>query len=229
MPQIQTGILYVIPTPIGNLDDMTVRAVKALKTCDLILAEDTRHSSILFRHYGIESKMMPYHRHNEHSVTSKVIGSLKLGENIAVISDAGTPGISDAGYLLVRECVKEGIKVICLPGSTAFVPALITSGFPTNEFLFVGFLPQKKGRQTKLQQLAAEPRTVILYESPNRLVKLLHELKLHLGAERRASVSREISKIHEETVRGTVEELLTHFSRATVKGEIVVVLGPPDD
>jgi 16S rRNA (cytidine1402-2'-O)-methyltransferase len=155
-----------------------------------------------------------------------VIGLLKLGENIGIISDAGTPGISDAGYLLVRECVKEGIEVNCLPGPTAFVPALITSGFPTNEFLFVGFLPQKKGRQKKLQQLAAEPRTVILYESPNRLVKLLHELKLHFGTERRASVSREISKIHEETVRGTVNELYTHFSGSTVKGEIAVVLGP---
>jgi 16S rRNA (cytidine1402-2'-O)-methyltransferase len=205
---------------------MTVRAVKTLKNCNLILAEDTRHSAILLRHYGIESKMMPYHLHNEHSVTPKVIGLLKLGENIGIISDAGTPGISDAGYLLVRECVKEGIEVICLPGPTAFVPALITSGFPTNEFLFVGFLPQKKGRQKKLQQLAAEPRTVILYESPNRLVKLLHELKLHFGAERRASVSREISKIHEETVRGTVNELYTHFSGSTVKGEIAVVLGP---
>lgn len=221
-------MLYVVPTPVGNLGDLTFRAVALLNDVDTILAEDTRHSRILLQHYDVKSKVMAYHQFNEHSLTPSLISRMKSGERLALISDAGTPGISDAGYLLVHECVKQQIPVTCLPGATAFTPALIASGFPTNEFLFAGFLPQKKKRQKKLEQLATEPRTMILYESPNRLMKLLGELKLHMGGERKASVSREISKLHEETVRGTIDELISRFDASGIKGEIVVVIGPPD-
>ncbi len=221
-----TGILHVVPTPIGNLDDITLRAVKCLKEADVILAEDTRHSLILLKYLGIEKKLQAYHQHNEHQLTMAFISRLKSGEKLALISDAGTPGISDAGFLLVRECIRNQIPVQCLPGATAFVPALIVSGFPTNEFLFAGFLPQKKGRQKKISELLRENRPVILYESPNRLIKLLEEIKTISGESRLVSVSRELTKIHEETVRGTVAELILHFRSSGVKGEIVVVINP---
>ena len=196
------GILYLVPTPIGNLEDITIRALRILKESDLILAEDTRHSSVLLNHYEIGKKMFPYHQHNEHKISASLVQRIKSGETMSLISDAGTPGISDAGFLIVRECIKENIAVISLPGATAFVPALIQSGFPTNEFLFAGFLPQKKGRQTKLKSLAMEKHSIILYESPNRLVKLLEEIS---AAGRMISVSRELTKLHEETRRGTAE------------------------
>ena len=198
------SLLYIIPTPIGNLEDMSMRAVRLLKESGLILAEDTRKSGVLLKHFGIETKMISYHQHNEHLLTEKLAQRIKQGEQMALISDSGTPGISDAGYLLVRECVKQGIGVICLPGATAFVPALIVSGFPVNEFVFIGFLPQKKGRQSKLQELVQEKRTVVLYESPNRLQRLLEELTGLYGDSRRVSISREISKIFEETKRQSV-------------------------
>jgi 16S rRNA (cytidine1402-2'-O)-methyltransferase len=220
------GLLYLVPTPIGNLDDITIRALEILKESNLILAEDTRHSAILLKHYSIDTKLSSYHQFNEHQTTSSLVQRIHFGETIALISDAGTPGISDAGFLIVRECLKQNIEVICLPGATALIPALMQSGFPTNEFTFVGFLPQKKGRQTKLKSLATEERTIILYESPNRLVKLLEEIKEHLGNDRQISVSRELTKIHEETKRGTVAELISYFRSKVVKGEIVVVIGP---
>jgi 16S rRNA (cytidine1402-2'-O)-methyltransferase len=221
-----TGVLYVVPTPIGNLNDITLRAIKCLKEADVILAEDTRHSSFLLKYLGIDKKLQAYHQHNEHELTLVLISRLKLSEKLALISDAGTPGISDAGFLLVRECIRNQIPVQCLPGATAFVPALIVSGFPTNEFLFAGFLPQKKGRQKKISELLRENRPVILYESPNRLIKLLEEIKTISGESRLVSVSRELTKIHEETVRGTVGDLILHFRSSGVKGEIVVVINP---
>lgn len=217
-------MLFIVPTPIGNLEDITMRAIRVLKEVNVILAEDTRKSGILLHHFSIETKMFAYHQHNEHELTVQLVQRLKSGEQMALISDAGTPGISDAGYLLVRECIKEGVEVTALPGATAFVPAVILSGFPTNEFLFTGFLPQKKGRQTKLKALSSESRTIILYESPNRLEKLLEELKEHFGAYRLASVSRELTKMFEETKRGTLGELLNYFKDKNVKGEIVVVI-----
>lgn len=217
-------MLTIVPTPIGNLEDITLRAIRVLKEADIILAEDTRQSGILLRHFEIETKMIPYHQHNEHEVTARIIQQLKNGQQMALISDAGTPGISDAGYLLVRECIREQLQVTCLPGATAFVPALIVSGFPPNEFLFAGFLPQKKGRHTRLKVLAAEPRTIILYESPNRLEKLLQELIQIFGEYRNASVSRELSKMFEETKRGTIKELLEYFTQHPAKGEIVIVI-----
>lgn len=217
-------MLFVVPTPIGNLEDITLRAISVLKEVDLILAEDTRHSGMLLKHFGIETKMVSYHQHNEHRLTKSLVERLKAGEKMALISDAGTPGISDAAFLLTRECIRQDVPVICLPGATAFVPALVVSGFPTEEFLFAGFLPQKKGRQTKLKQLAAESRTMVLYESPNRLTKLLEELKEHFGSERHVSISRELTKVFEETQRGTIEELILFYKQKTVKGEIVVVI-----
>ena len=217
-------MLFVVPTPIGNLEDITLRAITVLKDVNLILAEDTRHSGVLLKHFSIETKMISFHQHNEHQLTISLVGRMKAGEKMALISDAGTPGISDAAFLLTRECIRQGVQVICLPGATAFVPALIVSGFPTDEFLFAGFLPQKKGRQTKLKQLAAESRTIVLYESPNRLEKLLEELKEYFGSERRVSVSRELTKVFEETNRGTTEDLLQHFKQKGVKGEIAVVI-----
>jgi 16S rRNA (cytidine1402-2'-O)-methyltransferase len=217
-------MLFIVPTPIGNLDDITLRAIKVLKEVDLILAEDTRHSGVLLKHFSIETKMVSYHQHNEHQLTKQLVNRMKSGEKMALISDAGTPGISDAAFFLVRECIHEDVQVICLPGATAFVPALVVSGFPTDEFLFAGFLPQKKGRQTKLKQLAEESRTTVLYESPNRLLKLLEELKEFFGEERRVSVSRELTKVFEETKRGTVKELIPLYKQKEVKGEIVVII-----
>ncbi len=219
-----SGQLFIVPTPIGNLEDISLRAINVLKLVDFILAEDTRNSSFLLRHLQIEKPLKSYHQHNEHKILEELIATLNSGKNIALISDAGTPGISDPGFLLIREAIANKVTVITLPGATAFVPALVNSGFPCNEFCFYGFLPQKKGRQTKLKQLALEEKTFILYESPFRLVKLLQELKEYLGANRKASVSRELSKLFEETKRGTLEELHIFYSSKPVKGEIVVVV-----
>ena len=216
--------LFLVPTPVGNLGDMTYRGVEVLRSVDLILAEDTRTSRVLLQHYAVETPLESYHIFNEHQTVASLVERLKGGTTIAVITDAGTPGISDPGFLLVREAVKEGIKVECLPGATAFVPALVDSGLPCDRFTFLGFLPHKKGRQTALRALADEQRTMIIYESPYRLVKLLEELIAVLGEERQVSVSREISKLHAETARGTLAEVLAHFRQKEVKGEIVVVL-----
>ncbi len=219
-----SGQLFIVPTPIGNLEDITLRAINVLKSVDLILAEDTRTSSFLLRHLQIEKPLRSYHQHNEHKITEDLIASLNSGKNIALISDAGTPGISDPGFLLIREAIAKDVNVISLPGATAFVPALVNSGLPCNDFSFYGFLPQKKGRQTRLKRLALEEKTFIVYESPFRLVKLLEELKLYLGATRKASVSRELTKLFEETKRGTLDELIVYYSSKVVKGEIVVVV-----
>lgn len=219
-----SGQLFIVPTPIGNLEDITLRAINVLKSVDLILAEDTRTSSFLLRHLQIEKPLKSYHQHNEHKILEELVSILNSGKNIALISDAGTPGISDPGFLLIREAISKDVSVISLPGATAFVPALVNSGLPCNEFSFYGFLPQKKGRQTRLKILAMEEKTFVVYESPFRLVKLLQELKTYLGAERKASVSRELTKMFEETKRGTVSELLLFYSAKVVKGEIVVVV-----
>lgn len=216
--------LYLVPTPIGNLEDITLRAIRILKEVDLILAEDTRKTGTLLRHLAIDKKMMSHHAHNEHKTVSMLAERVAAGENIALVTDAGTPGISDPGFLLVRECVRAGIEVECLPGPTAFVPALVDSGLPCDTFCFEGFLPQKKGRQTRLKELAAEYRTMVFYESPHRLVKALEEFAEHFGSERNASVSRELTKMYEETKRGTVAELAEYFKSKTVKGEIVIVV-----
>ncbi|HRG02922.1 MAG TPA: 16S rRNA (cytidine(1402)-2'-O)-methyltransferase [Paludibacteraceae bacterium] len=216
--------LYVVPTPIGNLEDMTFRAVNVLKSVDLILAEDTRTSGFLLKHYEIKTPMQSHHKFNEHKTLQHVIEKLKSGLNIALISDAGTPAISDPGFMLVRACVEQGIEVECLPGATAFVPALVSSGLPNDRFCFEGFLPQKKGRQTRLKSLADESRTMIFYESPFRIVKTLTQLAEVLGPVRKASVSREISKLYEETVRGTLAELIEHFTQNSPKGEFVIVV-----
>ena len=218
------GQLYIVPTPIGNLEDITLRAINVLKNADLILAEDTRTSSFLLKHLGIEKPLRSYHQHNEHKILQELIRDLHNGKNIALVSDAGTPGISDPGFLLIREAIANDVTIVSLTGATAFVPALVNSGLPCNEFSFYGFLPQKKGRQTRLKMLATEEKTFILYESPFRLVKLLQELAQHLGTERRACVSRELSKMFEENKRGTLTELSTYFAAKTVKGEIVVVV-----
>jgi 16S rRNA (cytidine1402-2'-O)-methyltransferase len=219
------GTLYLVPTPVGNLEDITFRALKVLKEADLILAEDTRTSGILLKHFEIKNAMLSYHKFNEHQTVDRVVERLKGGETVAVVSDAGTPGISDPGFLVAREAIKAGIEVITLPGATAFVPALVSSGLPCDKFCFEGFLPQKKGRQTRLNALADEPRTIIFYESPHRIVKTLEQFKEVFGPERSVSVCREISKIHEESVRGTVEEVLEHFKKNEPKGEFVIVLG----
>ena len=216
--------LYPVPTPVGNLGDMTFRAVDVLKSVDLILAEDTRTSRVLMQHYGITTPLQSYHIFNEHQIVDQIVDKILSGMDIAVVTDAGTPGISDPGFLLVREVVKHDIEVECLPGATAFVPALIDSGLPCDRFVFEGFLPHKKGRQTKIQSLAKETRTMIIYESPFRLVKLLEQLIEVLGPERQVSVSREISKLHAETARGTLQEVFDHFNSKEVKGEIVVIL-----
>ena len=216
--------LYLVPTPVGNLGDMTYRGVEVLRSVDLILAEDTRTSRVLMQHYGIETPMQSYHIFNEHQTVADLVERLKGGTTIAVVTDAGTPGISDPGFLLVREAVKAGVEVECLPGATAFVPALIDSGLPCDRFTFLGFLPHKKGRQTAIRALADEERTMVIYESPFRLVKLLEELAEVLGEKRQVSVSREISKLHAETARGTLAEVLAHFRQKEVKGEIVVIL-----
>ena len=224
-----SGKLYVVPTPVGNLEDMTFRAIRVLKEADLILAEDTRTSGILLKHFEIKNAMQSHHKFNEHKTVESVITKIKAGETVALISDAGTPGISDPGFLLVRECARNGIEVQCLPGATAFVPAIVASGLPDDRFCFEGFLPQKKGRMTRLQALADEKRTMIFYESPYRLVKTLTQLAECLGRERQASVSREISKIHEETVRGTLTELAEHFTANEPRGEIVLVVAGADE
>ena len=216
--------LFVVPTPIGNLEDMTFRAVNVLKEVDTILAEDTRVSGKLLKHYGIEKKMISYHKFNEHKIVENIVERIKSGETYALISDAGTPAISDPGFLIVRECIKNDIEVETLPGATAFVPALVNSGFPCDRFFFEGFLPHKKGRQTRLNFLKELPYTVVLYESSHRLVKTLQQIKEFFGETRRVSVSRELTKIHEENVRGTVTEVLEYFSNKTVKGEIVIVV-----
>jgi 16S rRNA (cytidine1402-2'-O)-methyltransferase len=218
------GTLYIVPTPIGNLEDITLRAINTLKAADMILAEDTRTSSFLLKHLQIEKPLRSYHQHNEHKILQELITQLDAGKNIALISDAGTPGISDPGFLLIREAIEHNITIVSLPGATAFVPALVNSGFPCNEFSFYGFLPQKKGRQTKLKALALEQKTFILYESPFRLLKLLEELSTYLGPDRRASVSRELTKMFEETKRGALSELIVHFTNKPVKGELVVVV-----
>lgn len=216
--------LYLVPTPVGNLGDMTYRAVEVLKGADLILAEDTRTSHVVMQHYGIATPLQSYHIFNEHQTLQNVVERLLSGMTIALVTDAGTPGISDPGFLLVRECVKNNIPVETLPGATAFVPALVDSGLPCDRFVFLGFLPHKKGRQTAVLQLAQETRTMVIYESPFRLVKLLEELTDVLGEERQVSVSREISKLHAETARGTLREVHDHFTSKEVKGEIVVIV-----
>jgi 16S rRNA (cytidine1402-2'-O)-methyltransferase len=221
--------LYLVPTPVGNLGDMTFRAVEVLKGADLILAEDTRTSRVVMQHYGITTPLQPYHIFNEHQTLHRVVERLLSGQVIALVTDAGTPGISAPGFLLVREAVKNGIPVETLPGATAFVPALVDSGLPCDRFVFLGFLPHKKGRQTAIRQLASETRTMVIYESPYRLVKLLEELMQVLGEGRQVSVSREISKLHAETVRGTVKEVYDHFAAKEVKGEIVVIVSAEDD
>ncbi|MCX6294628.1 MAG: 16S rRNA (cytidine(1402)-2'-O)-methyltransferase [Bacteroidetes bacterium] len=216
--------LFIIPTPIGNLEDITLRAIRILNEVDLILAEDTRKSGILLKHLGINKKMFSHHMHNEHKTVEMISERIANGEKIALITDAGTPGISDPGFLLIRECISKGIEVECLPGATAFVPALVNSGLPSDTFCFEGFLPQKKGRQTKIKSLVNEHRTMIFYESPHRLVKALEQFIEYFGAERRASVSRELSKMFEENKRGTLLELADYFKTKTVKGEIVIVV-----
>lgn len=219
------GKLYVVPTPVGNLEDMTFRAIRILKEADLILAEDTRTSGILLKHFEIKNAMQSHHKFNEHQTVEKVVERIKAGETVALISDAGTPGISDPGFLVVRECVRNGIEVQCLPGATAFVPALVASGLPDERFCFEGFLPQKKGRMTRLNALKEETRTMIFYESPYRLVKTLTQLIEYFGPDRQVSVCREISKVHEESVRGTLQEVVAHFTETEPRGEIVIVLG----
>ncbi len=214
--------LYIVPTPVGNLEDMTLRAIRVLKEVDLILAEDTRTSGFLLKHFEIRTPQQSHHKFNEHKTTDHIVQRIQRGETIALISDAGTPAISDPGFLLVRACVEAGLDVECLPGATAFVPALVDSGLPNDRFCFEGFLPQKKGRQTKLIALAEETRTMIFYESPFRLVKTLTQFAEYFGAERRASVSREISKMFEDTQRGTLTELVAHYTATPPKGEIVI-------
>lgn len=217
-------MLYLVPTPIGNLEDITLRALRVLREATLVLAEDTRTTGNLFRHHGITTRLAPHHQFNEHRSVQGIIEKLLSGETIALVSDAGTPGISDAGFLLVRECLKNNIRVECLPGATALIPALVGSGIPCDRFIFEGFLPHKKGRQTRLRQLAEEERTIVLYESPHRLVKCLGQLSTFFGPGRHACVAREITKLHEEYRRGTLEELAFHYSETSVRGEIVVVV-----
>lgn len=221
--------LTVVPTPVGNLEDITLRALKVLKECDLILAEDTRNTSHLLKHFGMDTPMMSHHKFNEHQTVEQISSRILGGENIALVSDAGTPGISDPGFLLVRQCVKDGIEVECLPGATAFVPALVVSGLPDDRFHFEGFLPQKKGRMTRLKELASISETFILYESPYRVVKTLSQLSEYCGPDRMASVSREISKIYEQTVRGNIAELIEHFTENEPKGEFVFVIAGNDN
>lgn len=221
-------MLYVVPTPVGNLEDITLRALRVLKEAELILAEDTRTSSVLLKHYDIHTPLRSHHKFNEHETSNTLADEIAAGRNVALISDAGTPGISDPGFMLVRACVERGVEVQCLPGATAFVPALVDSGLPCDRFYFEGFLPQKKGRQTRLQMLAEQEHTMIIYESPFRLVKTLEQLAAVVGPERRASVSREISKKFEDTQRGTLAELIEHFRAHEPKGEIVLILAGKD-
>lgn len=221
---MNSGKLYLVPTPIGNLEDMTFRAVRILKEADIILAEDTRTSAPLLKHFGIDKKAWSHHQHNEHKATTEIIRLLLEGNTVALISDAGTPGISDPGFFLVREAIKNEVQVCCLPGPTAFVPALVNSGLPTEAFVFEGFLPVKKGRQTKMKKLMLEERTIVLYESPHRLIKTLDEFAQYLGPDREASVSRELTKMFEETVRGTLSFIKSHFETNTLKGEFVICI-----
>ena len=218
-------MLYIVPTPVGNLEDITLRALRVLKEADLILAEDTRTSSVLLKHYDIHRPMQSYHKFNEHKAVATLVERLLGGETMALVSDAGTPGISDPGFLLARECVKSGVEVQCLPGATAFVPALVTSGLPCDKFVFEGFLPQKKGRQTRLQLLAQEERTIVIYESPYRVLKTLEQLREVMGENRPVAVCREISKVHEQVVRGSLSEAIAHFTANEPRGEFVIVVG----
>ncbi len=220
-------MLYVVPTPVGNMEDITLRALRVLKEADLILAEDTRTSSVLLKHYDIHTPLKSHHKFNEHETSDEMASRIAAGETVALISDAGTPCISDPGFMLVRACVDKGVEVQCLPGATAFVPALVDSGLPNDRFYFEGFLPQKKGRQTRLKELATLSHSIIIYESPFRLQKTLEQLAEYLGADRKASVSREISKKFEETRRGTLAELITYFKENQARGEIVIIIGPP--
>lgn len=222
-------MLYLVPTPIGNLEDITLRAIRILKEVHLVLAEDTRKTSILLKHYGIQTPVIAYHQHNEHSLTARIAERIGNGENIAIVTDAGTPGISDPGFMLVRECVAKGIKTECLPGATAFVPALVNSGLPCDSFYFEGFLPHKKGRNKIMEFLKDSAKTMVFYESPFRLLKTLELFSVTFGAERRAAVSRELSKLHEENVRGSLADLIAHFSTSTIKGEIVIVVAGKED
>lgn len=221
--------LFLIPTPIGNLEDITLRALSILKSCDLILAEDTRTSKFLLSHFGIDKKIYSHHQHNEHQTVEHISERIALGETVALVSDAGTPGISDPGFLLVRACIRKGIDVECLPGATALIPALVQSGLPCDKFCFEGFLPQKKGRHTRLTRLSQEERTLVFYESPFRLVKTLDQFGEYFGKQRQASVSRELTKMYEETKRGSVSELADYFRAKTVKGEIVIVVAGLSD
>ena len=223
------GKLYIVPTPVGNLEDMTFRAIKVLKEVDLILAEDTRTSSVLLKHFEISKPLSSHHKFNEHQTAENVVNRLKGGENIALISDAGTPAISDPGFLLTRACTEAGVEVECLPGATAFVPAIVDSGLPNDRFCFEGFLPQKKGRQTRLNEMAEETRTMIIYESPFRVVKTLGQLAEVMGEDRKVSVTREISKVHEQTVRGTLTEVKAHFEANEPKGEFVIVVAGKEE
>ncbi|MBP7268920.1 MAG: 16S rRNA (cytidine(1402)-2'-O)-methyltransferase [Bacteroidia bacterium] len=216
--------LVLVPTPIGNLEDITLRAIRVLTDVDLVLAEDTRTSGNLLKHLGLSKRLQSYHAHNEHRVVEELVKRIELGQSVALITDAGTPGISDPGFLLVRECLRQGVDVETLPGATALIPALVNSGLPCDRFCFEGFLPQKKGRQKRLEQLQSEERTLVFYESPYRLVRALEEFVQHFGKDRLASVSRELSKLHEENKRGTLEELLAYFGNKVVKGEIVIVV-----
>lgn len=224
-----SGKLYIVPTPIGNLQDMTFRAVATLKEVDCILAEDTRTSGILLKHFDIATPMLSHHMHNEHKTTDRLIERMQQGENMALISDAGTPAISDPGFYITRACVEANIEIICLPGATAFVPALVTSGLPNDKFVFEGFLPVKKGRKTRLEFLSEETRTIILYESPYKLLKTLKDLATYLGEDRQVSIAREISKLHEETIRGSLKDGIAHFTAKAPKGEIVIVVAGKTD
>jgi len=221
--------LFLVPTPIGNLEDITLRAIRILKEADVILAEDTRTSGHLMKHLGISRPMQAYHAHNEHQSIQKILTLLAEGKNLALVTDAGTPGISDPGFLIVREAIKAGHNIISLPGPTAFVPALVNSGLPTDRFTYEGFLPLKKGRETRIKAIATETKTTVLYESPHRLLKCLEQLATHCGVDRQASVSREITKMFEETVRGTIQEIITHFTTHPIKGEFVIVIAGKDE
>lgn len=216
--------LFIVPTPIGNLEDITLRALRVLREVDFILAEDTRNTGFLLKHHGIEKKMVAHHLFNEHKTIQNILDQLNNGAVIALVSDAGTPAISDPGYLLVRECIKAGFRVECLPGATAFVPALVNSGIPSDHFIFEGFLPHKKGRQTRLEKLASEERTMVFYESPFRLIKTLTQFSEYFGEDRYGCVSRELTKIFEENARGSLKELITYFGQKTIKGEIVIII-----
>ncbi len=226
---MSSGKLYIIPTPVGNLEDMTFRAIRLLKEVDLILAEDTRTTSFLLKHFEIVNKMQSYHKFNEHKTVENIVERIKTGESVGVVSDAGTPGISDPGFLISRECIKAGIEVECLPGATAFVPALVASGIPCDKFYFEGFLPQKKGRMTRFKELAEMRYTIVLYESPYRVLKTLTQFSEYIDETRQVAACREISKLHEETVRGTLREVIEHFATHEPRGEFVIIIAGKDE